>query len=184
MIPPCVNSLQAVAKTKISEHVLDLVALALARELGADTPALSLGRDATLLQLRMAIESRLSDPTFDPSAAATAAEISVRYANHLLTQQGTSLERLIVSRQLEHCRRGLEDPLQAHRSVGDIAFGWGFSALSHFSRRFKAAFGCVPGDYRKQNATSSLPGKHVLRSAIYATWIAECYQLAAIAQLS
>jgi AraC-like DNA-binding protein len=44
----------------------------------------------------------------------------------------------------------LEDPRQAHRTIGDIAYSWGFSDLSHFSRRFKGAFGCAPGDYRKQ----------------------------------
>jgi helix-turn-helix protein len=31
-----------------------------------------------------------------------------------------------------------------------IAFAWGFSDLSHFGRRFKAEFGCSPGEYRKR----------------------------------
>ena len=75
----------------------------------------------------------------------------MRYANALLSKQGTSLQRLIVSRRLERCRRALADPLQASRTVGEIAYAWGFSDLSHFNRRFKAAFGCSPRDYRRQN---------------------------------
>jgi AraC-like DNA-binding protein len=43
----------------------------------------------------------------------------------------------------------LEDPAQAHRMIGDIAFSWGFSDSSHFNRRFKAEFGCAPGEYRR-----------------------------------
>ena len=73
----------------------------------------------------------------------------MRYANALLSQQGTSLERLIVSRRLDRCRRALEDPAQGHRAIGEIAYDWGFGNQSHFNRRFKAEFGCSPSDYRR-----------------------------------
>ena len=76
--------------------------------------------------------------------------ISVRYANTLLSAEGSSLERYILNRRLERCRRALEDPRHAHRTVGEIAFAWGFSDLSHFARRFKAKFGVSPGEYRRQ----------------------------------
>jgi len=98
----------------------------------------------------MAIENRLSDPMLDPSSAAAAAGISVRYANVLLAEQGTSLQRLIVSRRLDHCRRALEDPAQAKRTITDIAFAWGLSDLSHFDRRFKTEYGCSPRDCRQR----------------------------------
>jgi AraC-like DNA-binding protein len=81
---------------------------------------------------------------------AAATGISVRYANTLLSQQGTSLERLIVARRLERCRRALEDPGQSHRTITEIAFAWGFSDPSHFNRRFKAEYGCAPRDYRQR----------------------------------
>jgi AraC-like DNA-binding protein len=150
MIPERVEVLQPVAKTQIAEHVLDLAALALAAETAKDKPALSSGRAIALLQLRVAIENRLGDPTLDPSSAAAAAGISVRYANVLLSEQGTSLQRFIVSRRLDHCRRALEDPMQAQRTITDIAFAWGFSDQSHFNRRFKAEYGCAPRDYRQR----------------------------------
>ena len=73
----------------------------------------------------------------------------MRYANALLSTQGTSLERLIVSRRLAHCRRALEDPAQSHRAIGEIAYAWGFVNQSHFNRRFKAEFGCSPSEYRR-----------------------------------
>jgi AraC-like DNA-binding protein len=150
MIADRLDTLQPVTRAQIAEHVLDLIALSLAGAMGKDRPKISSGGALNLLQLRTAIESRLIDPAFDPRAAAAAAGISVRYANSLLSQQGTSLERLIISRRLEHCRRAFEDPGQAQRTITDIAFGWGFSNLSHFNRRFKAEHGCSPRDYRRR----------------------------------
>jgi AraC-like DNA-binding protein len=99
--------------------------------------------------LKAAIESRLHEPDLKPALAAAAAGISVRYANALLADQNSCLERYIIARRLERCRRVLEDPTQAHRMIGEIAFSWGFSDLSHFNRRFKAEFGCAPGEYRR-----------------------------------
>ena len=53
-----------------------------------------------------------------------------------------------MSRRLARCRRALEDPSQAHRTVSEIAYGWGFSDMTHFGRKFKAAYGLLPRDYR------------------------------------
>ena len=148
MIPKRIDDLTPTARAQIGEQVLDLVAIALAEQGARDRPALSSARATALLRLRMEIERRLPDPALDPETAAGVAGISVRYANALLAEEGLSLERLIVSRRLERCRRALEDPAQAHRSIGEIAYAWGFSDQSHFTRRFKAAFGSTPRDYR------------------------------------
>jgi AraC-like DNA-binding protein len=50
---------------------------------------------------------------------------------------------------LARCRRALEDPRQAHRSIREIAYGWGFSDMTHFGRSFRKAYGMLPSAYRK-----------------------------------
>ena len=80
----------------------------------------------------------------------------MRYANALLSQVGFSVERYILHRRLEHCRQALEDLAQARRMIGEIAFSWGFSDLSHFGRRFRAAYGLTPGDYRRRAQQGAL----------------------------
>jgi AraC-like DNA-binding protein len=112
-------------------------------------PTLSLPRSTALMRLKSIIDARISDPALRPADVAAAAGISVRYANALLAEENSSLARYILHRRLEHCRKALEDPLQAHRTIGDIAFGWGFSDLSHFSRRFRDQFGMTPGELRR-----------------------------------
>jgi AraC family transcriptional regulator, positive regulator of tynA and feaB len=150
MLPERVDSIDEVASPKIAEHVLDLLALALSAEMERN-PTLSSPRSGALTLLKSTIESRLHDPDLRPVTAAAAAGISVRYANALLAhEEGAGLEAYIIARRLERCRRALDDPAQARRTIGDIAFSWGFSDLSHFARRFKAEYGCTPGDYRKR----------------------------------
>ena len=97
----------------------------------------------------LAIETRLSDPALDGEAVAAAAGVSVRYANSVLAEEGTSIARYIQKRRLERCRRALEDPQQAHRSLSEIAYGWGFSEMTHFGRSFRKAYGMLPSVYRK-----------------------------------
>jgi AraC-like DNA-binding protein len=150
MLASRLDAFEGAACSKLSEQALDLVALAVSEQLGQGDATLSSARSTALFRLKSAIEARLREPNLRPASAAAEAGISVRYANALLWQEGSSIERYIQHRRLERCRQALEDPAQAHRMIGEIAFGWGFSDLSHFGRRFRAAYGLAPGDYRRR----------------------------------
>jgi len=141
------DDLDLSAGVSIAQQVLDLVAMAFGARVGA-AAKLSTPRLATLTRLKSVIETRVCDPELKLTDIATAAGISVRYANALLAQENTSLERFIMLRRLQRCRQVLEDPSQLGRTVGDIAYSCGFADLSHFSRRYKAQFGCSPGEAR------------------------------------
>ncbi len=156
MLPSRVGAIDAAAGPKVAQHVLDLVALAFGREPQDSKVPLSSSRMTTLLRLKAIIESRLCESGLRPAHVAEAAGISVRYANALLGHEGMSLERFIMQRRLEHCRRALEDAAQASRTVSDIAYSLGFSDMSHFTRRFKALFGCSPSEWRQRALTASL----------------------------
>ena len=112
-------------------------------------PRLSSARSLVLVNVRAAIEARLSDRSLDAATVAAAAGVSVRYANAVLAADGTSITRLIWSRRLERCRQALQDPIQMHRRVSEIAYSWGFSDMTHFGRSFRAAFGSLPSEYRR-----------------------------------
>ncbi|MBZ9851796.1 helix-turn-helix domain-containing protein [Mesorhizobium sp. CA14] len=119
-------------------------------------PRLSSARSLVLVNVRVAVEARLSDPSLDAAAVAAAAGVSVRYANSVLAEDGTSITRLIWSRRLERCRRALEDPKQVHRRLSEIAYSWGFSDMTHFGRSFRAAFGLLPSEYRRVAQTTAV----------------------------
>ena len=100
-----------------------------------------------------------TDPGLDGHKVADIVGISVRYANAILAEQDLSLHRLILSRRLSHCRVALEDPNQMHRTIAEIAHGWGFSDMTHFGRCFKAAYGASPREYQKAAAQSGRGGR-------------------------
>lgn len=151
MLPSHAGKLGAAAEEMIGEQALDLIAIALAKVMHSERPRVSSARSLALLNIHAAIEARLADPALDAKTVAAAAGVSVRYANAVLAQEGTSIMRLIQTRRLARCRRALDHPLQNHRTISEIAYGWGFSDMTHFGRRFKAAFGRSPRDYRRQN---------------------------------
>lgn len=152
MLPDQLDGLSGPAALKIAEQALDLVTLAFSVEGSRNGTDLSSARATALTRLKAVIDARLSDPELKPATAAAAAGISVRYANALLSCEGTSVERYTLDRRLERCRRALDDPAQAHRMIGEIAYSWGFCDLSHFGRRFKEKFGLSPTDYRRRAA--------------------------------
>jgi AraC-like DNA-binding protein len=148
MLPSHVNGLDALARTAVENQVLDLIAISLSKAIRGNRPRISSARSLALMKLRFEIEQQLTNQAADAASIAGAAGISVRYANALLADEDTSITRLVWTRRLERCRRALEDPLQAQRSVSEVASGWGFSDMTHFGRRFKAAYGASPREYR------------------------------------
>ena len=149
MLPAYADRLGAATAEIVRDQTLDLIAVSLAKTMGEGRPRLSSARSLVLVNVRAAIETRLSDPALDAKTAAAAAGVSVRYANAVLSEDGTSIMRLIRARRLEHCRRALQDPSQAHRTVSEIAYSWGFSDMTHFGRSFRAAFGSLPREFRR-----------------------------------
>jgi len=149
LVPDQAQSLDNVSGLKIADQVMDLLALAFSNE-GGLNPALSSPRSIALVRLKATIERLLIEPGLKPERVAGETGISVRYANALLAEEHTSIERYIAERRLERCRSALEDAAQSHRSIGEIAYKWGFSDLSPFGRRFKARYGLTPTDYRRQ----------------------------------
>ena len=148
LLPKYTEALNGQAAEKIARQALDLIALSLAGNADIKNVTLSARKEIALLRLKAAIEGALCDHTIKPIDAATRAGISVRYANSLLAEEHTSLERYIVLRRLQRCYDALVDPAQLRRTVSDIAYSYGFSNMSHFTRRFKEQFGCLPRDCR------------------------------------
>lgn len=111
-------------------------------------------RAALRLRIRAAAGEHLRNPSARVSDIAAAAGVSVRHANSVLAEQGTSLRRLLVTMRLERCRKALENPTLARSSVSEIAFSWGFSDLTHFGRAFREAYGMLPSAYRQFRKTA------------------------------
>ena len=159
-LPSLSGKLTPVMEEMVGNHVLDLIGLSIARTTGNAAARVSNPKALLLGQIRAVAEARLTDPDLDGQKVAGMVGISVRYANAILAEQDLSLHRLILSRRLSHCRAALEDPRQMHRTIAEIAHGWGFSDMTHFGRCFKAAYGASPREYQKAAAQFRQDGQH------------------------
>ena len=60
-------------------------------------------------------------------------------------------ELLVTTQEYNACRNALTDPRCKAMTVSQIALGFGFNDLSHFTKAFRARFSVPPGLYRKQH---------------------------------
>jgi AraC-like DNA-binding protein len=102
-----------------------------------------------LTQIRAYVRQHLRQPDLRPATIATAHNISLRHLYRLCAQAEFGLEQWIISQRLEGAREELALPSSRHRSIAMIARRWGFSDPTHFSHRFRAAFGVSPRDWRQ-----------------------------------
>jgi AraC-like DNA-binding protein len=128
--------------------LLELVAVALSRRGRARTMEAAGVVDARALVLRRVVEARLHEPGLTVADVAAEVGISERYVHKLMARSGTSFMDYVIDRRLDGAAKDIVDPAMKCRPIGTIAFDWGFSDLSHFTRRFKQRFGCRPRDFR------------------------------------
>jgi len=155
-LPAHAEALSASA-TQVPDQLLDLLAAALWKSTRDGVPHLASSRNLLRTQLRAAIEKNLTDHTATAGSIARSVGIGLRYANAILSDDQTSVGRLLQARRLEQCRRALADPLKIHRSISDIAYSLGFTDMTHFGRRFRQAFGLLPSDYRRLQRDTRQP---------------------------
>lgn len=136
------------AGVRLLRALIELVAVSLSRHSRARTPEAETLADATTLALKRAIHRRLREPGLAVADIAEAVGISERYVHKLLARSGASFTDYVIEHRLDGAARDLRDHAMADHAIGAIAFDWGFSDLSHFTRRFKQRFGCRPRDWR------------------------------------
>lgn len=146
------DTLGPAASEQFAVQAVDLVALALTDGAPETVRRIASAASVSRLRLHDAIEACVRDYRVHCPDIADMAGMSRRYANILLAQQGTSLERLLIRRRLEIASEMLGDPDNASRSIGDIAASAGFGSASHFARTFKETYGVTARDYRRESA--------------------------------
>jgi AraC-like DNA-binding protein len=135
-------------------HTLGAASIELARALIAtavdDTPGTRDVIEQTLItQVRAYVRQHLRDPDLSPDMIAAALAISTRHLYRVCTRANLRLEQWIISTRLDHAKAELAHPSARHRSIAGVARTWGFTDPTHFSRRFRAAFGMLPSEWRR-----------------------------------
>jgi AraC-like DNA-binding protein len=131
----------ASAPDAVGEQVLDLVqTMRTGRGTSSGT--------AHVLSAKAYIASHLADPGLCVDVVARAVGVTPRHLNRAFAAEQTTVAQYILSRRLERAKAELATPAFEGFRVADIAFRWGFASQAHFSRLFRARFGCSPSQVR------------------------------------
>jgi len=106
-------------------------------------------------QVRVYVHQHLHDPALGPDMVAGGLAVSRRHLFRVLERAGLSLEQYVIERRLAGARAELATPAGRARTIAASANRWGFKDPTHFSRRFRAAYGMLPSDWRRLAAEQS-----------------------------
>ncbi|WP_198036956.1 helix-turn-helix domain-containing protein [Nocardia sp. BMG51109] len=136
------------AATDLGAACVEMVRALLISAAGGHGDGTALPADIMITQIRHYIQQHLTDPDLAPASIARAHHISIRYLYKLCARANFSLHRWIIAQRLERVRRDLADPKNRHRTIAVIAQQYSFRDPSHFTRRFRAAYGMTPREWR------------------------------------
>src|SRR6186713_1603222 len=128
----------------VADSLIDLLLLPL-RE--ADTMFDRVGPEAMYIRAQAFIREHLRDPELSIDQISAALGCTKRYLHMLFSDKGMTVSDYIWRARLLHCRQELET--QHGKTITDVAFSWGFSSSSHFSRVFRKYFGVAPSAIHK-----------------------------------
>lgn len=85
-----------------------------------------------------------------PKNVADAIGVSVRTLQLAFASHSQTFSCFILSLKLDRARHALNSNRFGNFSITEIAHWFGFFDAAHFSRSFKARFGCTPSEFRKR----------------------------------
>jgi AraC-like DNA-binding protein len=96
------------------------------------------------------IAEHLGNPSLSVEKIAGAIGLSSAHLQEIFrAASGSTIADYVRQQRLARCRRDLADPSLIDDSITSIAFRWGFSESSSFSRAFRNAFQTSPRRYRQ-----------------------------------
>lgn len=139
--------LEPAAAAAVAQSVEHIVVAGIS-SLNPDAPVPEPELAARREQIKACARARLHDPGLTVAVIAAQLHTSVSTMHRAFAGEPCSIAEWIWAQRLDAVRADMCDPALRHRTISDIAFSWGFVDASHFSRAFKARFGCNARDVR------------------------------------
>lgn len=132
---------------------LGAATLSLARALVASiTDDDRMGREALedtlLLRVQSFVRRHLGDAALDAETIAVAHHVSVRHLYKVCARAELRLEQWIIRERLARAADELARTVPARGTITAVSRRWGFSSPSHFTTRFRAAYGVTPREWQ------------------------------------
>ena len=119
-----------------------------AKGTGADRVFLD---DVLLQRVRSFVLEHLGDPDLDAETIAAAHFVSVRQLYKLCARSDLRLQQWIIHERLARAAEQLARSPASSGTISAVAFTCGFTSASHFTTRFRRAYGVSPRDWQALN---------------------------------
>ena len=143
-----IDTLAPESAAAVADSVTQILVAGLAALPAARGEALSHAQAFHREQVRWLVRQQLRDPALSVAQIASQLRLSPSTLHRAWAGEACSLSDWIWAQRLDAARRDLCDPALAGRNVSQIAYSWGFNDAAHFSRAFRARFGCAPSALR------------------------------------
>jgi AraC-like DNA-binding protein len=149
-----IDTLEAGSVAAIAESVENILVAGLCSLPGAADPVVSQLTAFHRDQIKAYVLQHLRDPQLSVNAIAAHLRLSPSTVYRAFAGEPCSLQTWIWNQRLDGAKREICDPALGNRTITEIAFGWGFNDAAHFSRIFRARFGCSPRELRASISAS------------------------------
>ncbi|HVO06495.1 MAG TPA: helix-turn-helix domain-containing protein [Burkholderiaceae bacterium] len=143
-----IDTLAPESAAAVADSVTQILIAGLSALPAARRPALSHLTALHREQIKACVRTRLREPGLSVAGIASQLRLSPSTLHRAWLGEPCSLADWIWAQRLDAARRDLCDPTLDARSVSEIGFSWGFNDAAHFSRAFRARFGCAPSELR------------------------------------
>jgi AraC-like DNA-binding protein len=143
-----IDTLAPESATAVAESVSQILIAGLSALPAARQPPVSHLAAYHRERIKACIASRLRDPSLSVAGIAAQLKLSPSTLHRAWSGEACSIAEWIWAQRLDAARRDLCNPALRARSVSEIAYSWGFNDAAHFSRTFRARFGCSARELR------------------------------------
>lgn len=156
------EQLSAEGASRLGTIGADLLATAFLERMGR-SPGHATSGNAAMVRAKAFIRAHLGDQALSPEMVAASQNLSLRRMQELFATECLSISDYIWDQRLLRAKAMLESQAMVRISITNIAYAVGFVSLPHFSRRFRARFGCSPNEARQLEAGQLPQARHRLQ---------------------
>jgi AraC-like DNA-binding protein len=136
----------AAAAESLGSATLELARAVIATVGHGDLARSDTANEALLTRVEAYVQQHLADPALSPDSIARAHHISVRQLYKLWSERELGLAEWIMRGRLEGARQDIARG--GPTGIAAVARRWGFTDPTHFGRRFRAAYGLSPREWK------------------------------------
>jgi AraC-like DNA-binding protein len=141
------EDIPASAVESLASATLELARAVIATVGRDDVARNDVANEALVTRIEAYVQQHLADPALTPESIARAHSISVRQLYKLWSARELGLAEWIMRGRLEGARRDIRR--NESLPIAALARRWGFTDATHFGRRFRAAYGVSPREWRQ-----------------------------------